>query len=81
MTISINTPAPTKKRDQIIFEKKSQLPNESLSFTYHKQKSTKFEHQEKNDDEDRHEMDGICVGDGKEEAKNTTTTTTYSFEF
>jgi len=53
----------------------------SLSRT-HTQKSTKFEHQEKNDDEDRHEMDdGICVGDGKEGAKKTTTTTTYSFEF
>jgi hypothetical protein len=56
----------------------------SLSRT-HTQKSTKFEHQEKNDDEDRHEMDdGICVGDGKERAKKTTTTTTtttYSFEF
>jgi len=50
----------------------------SLSRTY-THKSTKFEHQEKNDDEDRHEMDGIRVGDGKEGAKKTTTT--YSFEF
>jgi hypothetical protein len=46
----------------MIFEKKSQPPNDSLSFTYpHTQKSTKFEHQEKNDDEDRYEMDVAYV--------------------